>query len=270
MFDDFDDLDDGASRIATGLSDLDAVLGGGLRPGQLIVVAGEIDTGKTTLGLHFARAAAITQGKTAAVFYLEGETGDVMLRVAAAEAGLRLDALRRRDALTVAERRRLDNTVRALKNVPLYLDSAMYQPPNLEEKIQQLHRDEHLRIVVLDYLQLVVADDGGRLTDLEETLRRLKILARKLRLVIVVISHLRPDSGWHGTTPPEITDLDPDIELHADLVVLLHRPDAHAPDSPRAGEIDLILAKHRSGPLETIVCHHQLHLGAITNLPAAT
>ena len=104
--------------------------------------------------------------------------------------------------------------------------------------------------------------------EVSEISRGLKQLARELKVPVVALSQLSRGVEQRGTAEPRLSDLreSGSIEQDADMVVLLHRPDAFEQDDPRAGEADLILAKHRNGPTTTITVAHQLHYSRFSDL----
>ena len=108
----------------------------------------------------------------------------------------------------------------------------------------------------------------NRATEISEISRSLKALAKELEVPVVAMSQLNRGPEQRTDKKPMLSDLRESgaIEQDADMVILLHRPDAFERDDPRGGEADLILAKHRNGPTKTITVAHQLHLSRFTNM----
>jgi len=108
----------------------------------------------------------------------------------------------------------------------------------------------------------------SRQQEVSEFSRATKLLAKELDLPVVVLSQLNRGPEQRTDKKPMLADLreSGSLEQDADVVVLLHRPDAFERDDPRAGEADLILAKHRNGPTKTVTVAHQLHLSRFANM----
>jgi replicative DNA helicase len=111
----------------------------------------------------------------------------------------------------------------------------------------------------------------SRQQEVSEFSRQLKLLAKELEVPVVAMSQLNRGPEQRTDKKPMLSDLRESgaIEQDADMVILLHRPDAFERDDPRGGEADLIIAKHRSGPTKTITVAHQLHLSRFTNMAKA-
>ena len=108
----------------------------------------------------------------------------------------------------------------------------------------------------------------SRQQEVSEFSRQLKLLAKELDVPVVAMSQLNRGPEQRTDKKPMLSDLRESgaIEQDADMVILLHRPDAFERDDPRGGEADLILAKHRNGPTKTVTVAHQLHLSRFTNM----
>jgi replicative DNA helicase len=123
---------------------------------------------------------------------------------------------------------------------------------------------------VVDYLQLMTSGKKfeSRQVEVSEFSRNLKLLAKELDIPVVAISQLNRGPEQRTDKKPMLADLreSGSLEQDSDLVILLHRPDAFERDDPRAGEADLILAKHRNGPTKTVTVAHQLHLSRFANM----
>jgi replicative DNA helicase len=255
--------------VPTGFVDLDAATNG-LHPGQMVVVAARPGLGKSTLGLDFARSCSIKHGMTSAVFSLEMSKTEIVMRLLSAEAQIKLADMRagrmRDDDWTRMARRMSE-----ISEAPLFIDDS----PNLtlmeiRAKARRLKQRNSLNLIILDYLQLMTSGRKveSRQQEVSEFSRQIKLLAKELEVPVVAISQLNRGPEQRTDKRPMISDLreSGSIEQDADMVILLHRPDAFERDDPRAGEADLILAKNRNGPTANIVVAHQLHYSRFADL----
>ena len=256
------DASEGRLGPRTGFCDLDALLHG-LQPGQLIVVASRPGVGKSTLGRDFVRAVSLRQGKQALMFTPEEARGYVALRIAAAEAKLRItDILSGR--LSDEGWTKLPVLLQQIQSAPIAIDDS--PTPTLSQLQAQARTqatEGDLGLILVDTVQSVRTDARAesRHQEVAEVCRALKALARQLNVPVVALSHLSRGAEYRTGRRPQLTDLGESgaIEQHADTVVLIHRPDALEQDHPRMGEADLIVAKHRTGPIGTVTVAHQLH-----------
>ena len=127
------------------------------------------------------------------------------------------------------------------------------------------------RLIVVDYLQLMTSPKRveNRQQEVAEMSRSLKLLAKELEVPVVAISQLNRGAEQRSDKKPQLSDLRESgaIEQDADMVILLHREDAYERESPRAGEADLIVAKHRNGPTQDVVVSSQLHYSRFVDMP---
>jgi replicative DNA helicase len=126
------------------------------------------------------------------------------------------------------------------------------------------------KMVVIDYLQLMTSGKRveSRQQEVSEFSRALKLLAKELQVPVIALSQLNRGPEQRADKKPALSDLreSGSIEQDADMVVLLHRESAYEKDSPRAGEADLIVAKHRNGPTDTITVAFQGHFSRFTDM----
>jgi replicative DNA helicase len=262
----------GMSGLATGFADLDRLLQG-LHPGQLIVVGGRPGQGKSTLGLDFGRAAAIRQSACAAVFSLEMSKLEIMSRLLSAEARVPLQSLRS-GRLTDDEWSKLARRMGEIASAPLWIDDT----PNMtlmeiRAKARRLRQRHDLKLVVVDYLQLMSSPAGGRRDssrqqEVSDISRGLKLLAKEIECPVVAISQLNRGPEGRTDKRPMLSDLRDSgaVEQDADVVILVHREEYYDRESPRAGEADFIVAKHRNGPTDTVTVAAQLHLSRFVDM----
>ncbi|MEU3272230.1 replicative DNA helicase [Saccharomonospora sp. NPDC006951] len=270
-----DEIDAIASRggtaqgIPTGFVDLDEVTNG-LHAGQMVIVAARPGVGKSTLGLDFARSCSIRHGMTSVIFSLEMSRTEIVMRMLSAEARIRLADMRG-GKMSDDDWTRLARRMSEISEAPLFVDDS----PNLtmmeiRAKARRLKQRNDLKLVVLDYLQLMTSGKRveSRQQEVSEFSRHLKLLAKELEVPVIAISQLNRGPEQRTDKRPMLADLreSGSLEQDADMVMLIHRPDAWERDDPRAGEADLILAKHRAGPTSTISVAHQLHYSRFTDL----
>ena len=255
--------------VPTGFQDLDQ-LTNGLHPGQMIVLAARPAIGKSTLGLDIARAAAIKHNMAAVVFSLEMSQTEITMRLLSAEAGVQLQHMRK-GTMRDDDWSRLAQTMGRLSEAPLFIDDS----PNMSlmeirSKCRRLKQRNNLKLVIIDYLQLMTSGKRveSRQQEVAEFSRALKVLAKELEVPVIAISQLNRGPEQRTDKRPQMSDLreSGSIEQDADMVILLHREDAYAKESERSGEADLIVAKHRNGPTDTITLAFQGHYSRFTNM----
>jgi len=255
--------------VPTGFSELDQITNG-LHPGQMIILAARPAIGKSTLALDFARACSIRHGLTSAIFSLEMSKSEITMRLLSAEAKVPLHHMRS-GHMSDDDWARLARRMGEVADAPLYIDDS----PNLtmmeiRAKARRLRQRHDLRLVVVDYLQLMTSGKRveNRQVEVSEFSRSLKLLAKELEVPVIAISQLNRGPEQRTDKKPLLSDLreSGSLEQDADMVVLLHREDAYERESPRAGEADLILAKHRNGPTGTVTVAFQGHYSRFVDM----
>ncbi len=240
-----------------------------------LYLAGEtmIPTHNSTLGLDFARSCSIKHGLTSAIFSLEMSRTEIVMRMLSAEARIRLGDMRG-GKMSDDDWTRLARRMSEISEAPLFVDDS----PNLtmmeiRAKARRLKQRHDLRLVVVDYLQLMSSGKKteSRQQEVSEFSRNLKLIAKELDVPVIAISQLNRGPEQRTDKKPMLSDLreSGSLEQDADMVIMINRPDAWERDDPRAGEADLIVAKHRAGPTATIVVAHQLHYSRFTDLAQA-
>jgi replicative DNA helicase len=229
-----------------------------------------IPTHNSTLGLDFLRSCSIKHRLPSIVFSLEMSKSEIVMRLLSAEAKIKLADMRS-GRMTDDDWTRLARRMSEISEAPLYIDDS----PNLtmmeiRAKARRLHQKAGLRLIVLDYLQLMTSGKKveSRQQEVSEFSRQIKLLAKELEVPVVAMSQLNRGPEQRTDKKPMLADLreSGSIEQDSDMVILLHRPDAFESDDPRGGEADLIVAKHRAGPTRTVTVAHQLHFSRFTNM----
>jgi replicative DNA helicase len=256
--------------VPTGFAELDE-LTNGFHPGQMIVVAARPAMGKSTLALDFARSASVKHNQPAIFFSLEMGRSEIAMRLLSAEASLPLHHMRKGN-LQPDDWTKLAQTRGRINDAPFYIDDS----PNMtlveiRAKARRLKQKAGLRMVIIDYLQLMTSGKKveSRQQEVSEFSRSLKLLAKELQVPVIALSQLNRGSEARADKMPAISDLreSGSIEQDADMVILLHRESVYEKDSPRAGEADLIIAKHRNGPTRTITVGFHGHYSRFADLP---
>ncbi|WP_235558185.1 replicative DNA helicase [Sphaerimonospora mesophila] len=255
--------------VPTGFQDLDA-LTNGLHPGQMIVVAARPAIGKSTLGLDFARSAAIKNGLATVIFSLEMSRNEITMRLLSAEARVALHTMRS-GLMNDDDWTRLARRMGEVADAPLFIDdSPNMSMMEIRAKCRRLKQRHDLRFVIVDYLQLMSSPKKteSRQQEVSEISRALKLLAKELEVPVIAISQLNRGPEQRTDKRPQVSDLreSGSIEQDADMVILLHREDAYERESPRAGEADLIVAKHRNGPTATVTVAFQGHYSRFVDM----
>ena len=246
---------DGVYGVPTDFIEFDE-LTGGLHGGQLIVIAARPGVGKSTLALDIARSAAIHHQMTTVFFSLEMSRTELAMRILSAEGKISMGRLKKGD-LDTEGWTNLATLQGRIDSAPLFIDDS----PNMtlmeiRAKCRRLKQRNDLKLVVLDYLQLMSSGKKveSRQQEVSEFSRSLKLLAKELDVPVIALSQLNRGSEQRTDKRPMVSDLreSGSIEQDADMVILLHREDMYNPESDRVGEADMIIAKHRGGPTRTI------------------
>jgi len=260
-----------AAGIPTGFQHLDEITHG-IHPGQMIVVAGRPGSGKSTLALDFARSAAIRNGQATVIFSLEMSKQDIMMRLFSAEARVKLNDIRG-GRLNDEDWRRIALKSSELAEAPLFIDDS----PNLtmmeiRAKARRLKQRHDLKMIVIDYMQLMTSGKRveSRQQEVSEFSRAMKLLAKEIEVPVVALSQLNRGPETRTDKRPMLSALreSGSIEQDADVVLLVHREDMYERESPRAGEADIIIAKHRNGPTGQATVAFQGHLSRFVDMPS--
>ena len=258
-------LDRTRAPIMTGFDSLDDLLGG-LQPADLVILAARPSVGKSTLAVNMALNAA-KGGATVGIFSLEMSREQLAMRVLASESGI--DSHRLRLGLyTEAEEQRIITSVGALSELTIYIDDTPVQGIiEMRSKARRLHMERSLEMLVVDYLQLMQGDNksSNRVQEISEISRSLKGMARDLSIPVLAVSQLSRAVEMRPSHRPQLSDLreSGSIEQDADVVVFIYREDLYTteeewlhryPDGrPYPRNIaELIIAKHRHGPIGTV------------------
>ena len=259
----------GLYGVPTGFADLDD-LTNGLHSGQMIIVAARPAMGKSTLALDFCRAASIQNNLTSVFFSLEMTRSEISMRLLSAEAKVPLNHIRN-GKMGSDDWDKLARHMGKVSSAPMFIDDS----PNMtmmeiRAKARRLKQRHDLRLIVIDYMQLMSSGKKveSRQLEVSEFSRQIKLLAKELELPIVALSQLNRGPEQRADKKPMMSDLreSGSLEQDADMVILLHREDVYEKESARPGEADLIIAKHRNGATRDITVAFQGHYSRFVDM----
>ena len=271
---------EGLSGVATGFDKLDK-LTSGWQPSDLIIIAARPAMGKTAFILSMARNIAIDFGHPVALFSLEMASVQLITRLISSETGLSSEKLRT-GKLEKHEWEQLSTKVKNLEKAPLFIDDTpSLSIFDLRAKARRLVSQHGIKIIIIDYLQLMTAGGNGkgggnREQEISTISRNLKALAKELNVPVIALSQLSRAVETRGSSKrPLLSDLRESgaIEQDADIVSFLYRPEYYKIDewddeeaSPTAGQAEIMIAKHRNGGIENVRLKFIGHLGRFDNL----
>jgi replicative DNA helicase len=229
-----------------------------------------IPTHNSTLALDFARAAAIKNNMATVLFSLEMGRNEITMRLLSAEARVPLSTMRT-GQMNDDDWARLARRMSEVADAPLFIDdSPNMSMMEIRAKCRRLKQRNDLKFVIIDYLQLMSSPKRveNRQQEVSEMSRSLKLLAKELDVPVVALSQLNRGPEQRTDKKPLLSDLreSGSIEQDSDVVILLHREDLYERESPRAGEADLIVAKHRNGPTMTVTVAFQGHYSRFVDM----
>ncbi|MBI2942218.1 MAG: replicative DNA helicase [Chloroflexi bacterium] len=237
--------------VPTGFHDLDKLLTG-LHPSDLIIIAGRPAVGKTGFALSLARNAAVHHRAGVAVFSLEMSVDQLVQRLLCMEATVDSQRLRT-GYIDEFEWRRISEAFGVLSETPIYIDdTASISITELRMKARRLKAEHDIKLVVVDYLQLMQGRGlENRVQEVSEISRSLKALARELGLPVIALSQLSRAVESRQDHKPMLSDLreSGSIEQDSDIVMFIHREEIYNPNTDKKNIADVIIAKHRNGPI---------------------
>ncbi|HUG15019.1 MAG TPA: replicative DNA helicase [Thermomicrobiales bacterium] len=241
--------------VPTGFADLDS-LTGGLQRSDLIIVAARPAVGKSALGLGFAFNAAVRYGKTVGLFVLEMSAEQIIQRFLAMETGIDSHRLRMGN-IDDSEWSSVTRAFGRLSEANIYVDDTPgVSIMDVRSKARRLHAERGLDLLIVDYLQLMTATgrSDNRVQEISAITRALKGLARELDVPVVAMAQLSRAVETRQSHVPMLSDLreSGSIEQDADIVAFIYREEIYDADTERKGIADLIVAKHRNGPIGTV------------------
>ncbi|MCB9111854.1 MAG: replicative DNA helicase [Anaerolineales bacterium] len=254
----YDRIDDLSKRpedfhgVPTGFYDLDKMLNG-LQPSDLLIIAGRPGQGKTGFLLSIAKNAGLTHKKHVAIFSLEMSNEQVVQRLIAQETGIDSQRLRT-GKLLENEWSLFTHAIEVFSDTHIYLDDTpAITPMQLRTKCRRLHMEFGLDLVIVDYLQLMGGDirTDNRVQEVSQISRSLKVLARELNVPVLTAAQLSRAVEQRTDKRPVLSDLreSGSLEQDADIVMFIYRPDQYEKDTDKQNIAQIIVAKHRNGPV---------------------
>ncbi len=257
----YDRIDDLAKRpeeihgVPTGFIDLDRLLTG-LQPSDLLIIAGRPGQGKTGFLLSVAKNAALTHKKHVAIFSLEMSNEQVVQRLIAQETGIDSQRLRN-GRLQENEWPLFTHAIEVFSDTHIYLDDTpAITPLQLRTKCRRLHMEFGIDLIIIDYLQLMGGDsrNDNRVQEVSHISRSLKVLARELNVPVLTAAQLSRAVEQRTDKKPVLSDLreSGSLEQDADIVMFIYRPDQYEKDTDKQNIAEIIIAKHRNGPVGSV------------------
>ena len=247
----------GITGLPSGFKDLDK-LTSGLQPSDLILVAARPSMGKTAFTLNIAQYVAVHENKSVAFFSLEMSKEQLVQRMLCSEGGIDSQRLRVGE-LEENDWEKLINAADRLSRAPIYIDdTAGITVMELRSKARRLKAEHDLQLIVIDYLQLMQGrsskNSDNRQQEISEISRSLKALARELNVPVIALSQLSRSVESRQVKKPMLSDLreSGSLEQDADIVMFLYREDYYDPETEHKNITDVIIAKHRNGPVDTV------------------
>lgn len=242
--------------IPTGFRDLDK-LTAGFQRGDLIIVAARPSVGKTAFALNVAQAVGTKTDENVAIFSLEMGAEQLVMRMLCAEGNIDAQVLRT-GALTTEDWGKLTLAMGALSRAGIYIDDAAgIRINDIRAKCRRLKQEHGLGMILIDYLQLIQGSGKAgqnRQQEVSDISRSLKGLARELEVPVIALSQLSRGVEQRQDKRPMMSDLreSGSIEQDADIVAFLYREDYYDKETEDANTIEIIVAKQRNGPTDTV------------------
>lgn len=244
--------------LATGFKDLDR-LTSGLQPSDLILIAARPSMGKTAFVLNIAQHIGIAEKKAVAFFSLEMSKEQLVQRMLCAESAIDSQRLRIGE-LEAKDWTKLVSGADRLSAAPIFIDdTAGITVMEMRSKARRLKIEYDLQLIIIDYLQLMQGSSKGkggenRQQEISEISRSLKALAREINVPVIALSQLSRSVESRQVKKPMLSDLreSGSLEQDADIVAFLYRDDYYNPDSDKKNITEVIIAKHRNGPVDTV------------------
>ncbi|PIR58238.1 MAG: replicative DNA helicase [Parcubacteria group bacterium CG10_big_fil_rev_8_21_14_0_10_35_15] len=263
----------GPRGISTGFIDLDNMLSG-LQRSDLIILAARPSMGKSSLALDFARHVATTQKLPVGIFSLEMSMDQVVDRLISAQSGVDLWKIRTGTLSSKGEDNdfsKIQNALGVLAEAPIFIDDAATSNVlQMRAMARRLQADQGLGLIIIDYLQLVEPRNAmeSMVQQVTEISRALKGLGRELNVPIVAVSQLSRAVEQRSPQIPRLSDLrdSGSLEQDADVVLFIYREDKYRQDIERKNIADIIIGKHRNGPVGKVSLYFNEQMVSFRNL----
>ena len=254
------DRTDGLSGVPSGFTGIDKVTLG-WQESDLVIIAARPSMGKTAFVLTMARNMAVVHHIPVAFFSLEMSSKQLVKRLLVSETGLSSEKIRGGKRLLDYELVQLHERIKDLSAAPLFIDDtpsiSIYE---LRSKVRRLVRNAGVKLIIIDYLQLMTGPPelrGMREQEVSNISRSLKAIAKEMSIPVIALSQLSRDVEKRGGNKiPQLSDLRESgaIEQDADIVMFIHRPDYYGTEDEGAvpGQAQIIIAKHRNGSTDVV------------------
>ena len=249
-------LDGNLTGLASGYKDLDEMTSG-WQKSDLVIVAGRPSMGKTAFAMNLVENAVLAVDKPVLVFSLEMPSESLIFRLLSSIGRINQTKLRT-GQLSEEDWPGFNNAVAKLKDRPLFIDdSAAVTPMEMRARARRIVREHgQLGMIVVDYLQLmqIKGTSENRVNEISEISRSLKLLAREFECPVIALSQLNRGLEQRPNKRPVMSDLRESgaIEQDADLIAFIYRDEVYNEDSPDKGTAEIIIGKHRNGPIGTV------------------
>ncbi len=248
--------DGSLTGLASGYKDLDSMTSG-WQKSDLVIVAGRPSMGKTAFAMNLVEHSILNEDKPVLVFSLEMPAESLIFRMLSSIG--RIDQTKLRTGqLAEEDWPGFNNAVAKLKDRPLFIDdSAGVSPMEMRARARRIIRENgQLGMIVVDYLQLmqIKGTNENRVNEISEISRSLKLLAREFECPVIALSQLNRGLEQRPNKRPVMSDLRESgaIEQDADLITFIYRDEVYNEDSPDKGIAEIIIGKHRNGPIGTV------------------
>ena len=254
--------------VPTGFIDLDRLLTG-LQPSDLLIVAGRPGMGKTGFALSIAKNAAQIHKKHVAIFSLEMGNAQLVQRLISQETGIDSQRLRT-GKLDEDEWPLFTHAVEVMSDTRIFLDDTpAITPLQLRTKCRRLHLEHRIDLIIIDYLQLMSGDtrNDNRVQEVSYISRNLKVLARELNVPVIAAAQLSRAVEQRADKKPVLSDLreSGSLEQDADIVMFIYRPEVYEEDPAMQNVAEIIVAKHRNGPVGSVQLIFRKNLAKFEN-----
>lgn len=270
-FDKIDELHkdkDSLRGVPSGFNELDNLMAG-LQPSDLIIVAGRPSMGKTSFALNIAQHVAGREGIPVAVFSLEMSKEQLVDRLLCGEANVDSWKLRT-GKLEDDDFPKIGQAMATLSEAPLYIDdSAGINVLEMRTKARRLQAEHGLGLIVIDYIQLIQGrNNANRVEEVSEISRALKGLAREINVPVIALSQLSRAVENRPSKIPQLADLreSGSIEQDADVVMFVYREEYYEQDTERKNIADILVRKHRNGPVGQVELYFRPEQMKFSNL----
>lgn len=244
--------------IPTGYTDIDSMMAG-LQRSDLFILAARPSMGKTAFVLNLAHNVAVMAKEPVLIYSLEMSKEQLVDRLLSMQSGVDAWALRTGN-LTDSDFEKIGEAMGVLSEAPIYIDDTPgITVSDLRTKARREAHQHKLGLVIVDYLQLMsggsrFSGDGNRVQEISEISRGLKGVARELDVPLIALSQLSRSVESRTPQIPQLSDLreSGSIEQDADIVAFLYREDYYNPESERKNIMDVLVKKHRNGPVGNV------------------